>query len=56
MPKSLMDIQIKETGELTGAYWATWLECTNDWEAVASIEDDCRTHMLLTPPMIHLSK
>jgi hypothetical protein len=56
MPKSLMDIQIKETGELTWACWATYLERTNDWEAPASIEDDCRTHMLLTPLIIHFNK
>jgi GAF domain-containing protein len=36
MPKSLMDLQLKETSQLTGAYWATWLEHINDWEALAS--------------------
>jgi hypothetical protein len=56
MPKNLMDLQLKETGQLPGACWATWLERTKDWEALTFIEDGCRTHMLLTSPMIHLNK
>ncbi len=36
MPKSLMDLQLKETGQLTGACWVAWLERINDWEALAS--------------------
>jgi signal transduction histidine kinase len=36
MTKSLLDLQLKETSQLTGAYWATWLEHPNDWEVLAS--------------------
>ena len=36
MPKSQMDIQLQETSQLTGAYWAIWLEHTTDWEILAS--------------------
>jgi signal transduction histidine kinase len=30
-----MDIQLKETSQLTGACWAIWLEHTTDWEILA---------------------
>ncbi len=36
MSKNQMDIQLKETSQLTGAYWAIWLEHTSDWEILAS--------------------
>ena len=35
MAKNQMDIQLKETSQLTGANWAIWLEHTTDWEPLA---------------------
>ncbi len=32
MEKSLLDLQLKEAGELTGAVWAACLERSNDWD------------------------
>jgi signal transduction histidine kinase len=36
MPMTLMDNQLKETSQLTGASWAVWLEGGNVWEVLAS--------------------
>jgi signal transduction histidine kinase len=36
MSKSLMDVQLSETGQLTGACWATWLEHSDDWKILAA--------------------
>jgi putative methionine-R-sulfoxide reductase with GAF domain len=47
MPKSLLDLQLKETNQLTGAYWATWLERTNDWEVLASYETNLQQRAVL---------
>jgi signal transduction histidine kinase len=47
MPKSLMDLQLKETSQLTGAYWATWLEHTNDWEVLASYKINVQQRAVL---------
>ncbi len=34
--KNLMDAQLKETSQLTGACWSIWLEHTTDWEILAA--------------------
>ena len=31
-----MDLQLRETSQLTGADWAVWLERGDDWEMLAS--------------------
>ena len=36
MPKNLMDIQLKEMSQLTGASWAAWMEHNAEWEIFAS--------------------
>jgi two-component system, NtrC family, sensor kinase len=36
MSKNLMDIQLKEMSQLTGASWAAWMEHNVDWEIFAS--------------------
>ena len=36
MPKSQMNIQLKEMGQLTGVCWAAWLERTSEWELLAA--------------------
>jgi hypothetical protein len=36
MPQKLLDIQLKETSQLTGSYWAIWLEHAAEWEILAS--------------------
>ncbi len=35
MQKNQVDIQLKETCQLTGAIWAIWLEHSSDWEILA---------------------
>lgn len=44
---SLMDLQLKETSQLTGAIWSVWLECTADWELLASYKLNARQRTLL---------
>ncbi|MGD0879682.1 MAG: GAF domain-containing protein [Anaerolineales bacterium] len=34
-PIKPMSIQLRETSQLTGAYWAIWLERSSDWEFLA---------------------
>ena len=34
-PNNQMDIQLKETSQLTGACWSVWLEHTNEWEILS---------------------
>ncbi len=36
MPKNLMDKQLKEMSQLTGASWAAWMERNAEWEIFAS--------------------
>ncbi len=36
MPKSQMDIQLREAGQLTGADWAACMEYSNEWELLGS--------------------
>ena len=40
MPKSGLDFQLKETGQLTRAYCAAWLEHTAEWELLAVYKID----------------
>jgi signal transduction histidine kinase len=47
MHKSQMDIQLKEGGQLTKAKWATWLECSNDWELIGSYKINLKKRRLL---------
>ncbi len=36
MPKSQLDLQLKKAGKLTGAFWAAWLEYSNEWKVICS--------------------
>ena len=36
MSKKQIDLQLKETSQLTGARWAIWLDHTSEWEVLAS--------------------
>jgi len=36
MQRNQIDVQLKETTQLTGAIWAIWLEHSNDWEILSA--------------------
>jgi two-component system, NtrC family, sensor kinase len=48
MAKNLMDIQLRETGQLTGVCWAVWLEHNVDWEALATYRINAQLRKTLT--------
>jgi signal transduction histidine kinase len=47
MPQKLLDIQLKETSQLTGSYWAIWLEHAAEWEILASYKLNARNCKIL---------
>ncbi|HEX7621358.1 MAG TPA: ATP-binding protein [Anaerolineales bacterium] len=56
MRNSQMDLLLKETGQLTGASWAIWLERSNNWEVLSSYKVNLKQHefilkFILQPPI-----
>ncbi len=47
IPKNLMDVQLKETCQLTGACWAIWLEHSTEWETVASYKLNAKNRSVI---------
>lgn len=47
MQNNQMNLQLKESGQLTEAAWATWLECSIDWELVGSYNINPKQRNLL---------